>query len=542
LTSILAPVVGLFQSNPPTSAASASVAVSKSRKQDSEKKTDKPLWLAEAELMQDEVGLTCAVCQEGRTFQPSELLGLYCYVKKVAIPMELCGSRACIDGTNLLKELPATLPLSLLGTTVADDWFPTAKAAASNLSSDVSISFTVASSGGRRSSLFTTTVSAGNGIHLSCHRRARQADRSHPKAPKTEWDGAALRNNRVSCNVIFPLVTCRSSDVPLVAVESALTDHMTTVTNILGTTPKSTLWTVLHDVRLLLLRISYGESLSSDCGGGSIESNCKLLFYQFLMADMYERNAQVDQPEHATHARALSCGLLAACAIVTAKDLTLNSTVLTRGIADAATMGAITSVIFHNTHADGYSIEESTSGAEEYVHPHSKRQWLAGKDYFLQALIICAGRRHARCVEGSGCQTSRSTTARHRSSSFAEWDEVDMEIEEHNDETEAAGTNRASTCPASRKTRRSSTPTVEDFQNALRPMIMFYAIMDQISAEYTSSMSMQDVKIDEACQRMVATINDCQRSRSIHELFRKARVTMDHSEIIELLQKGMVSQ
>jgi hypothetical protein len=103
-------------------------------------------------------------------------------------------------------------------------------------------------------------VSAGNAIHSSCHSKARAADRHHPKAPKSEWEGASLRNSRVNCNVVLPLVSTKSSKVPLVAVEMALSDYQTAIGNMLGARPKTMLWTVLNDVRLLLLRIAYGES------------------------------------------------------------------------------------------------------------------------------------------------------------------------------------------------------------------------------------------------------------------------------------------
>jgi hypothetical protein len=42
----------------------------------------KPLWMLEMEAMEDETGLTCAICQEGHTLQPTELLGIYAYLKK----------------------------------------------------------------------------------------------------------------------------------------------------------------------------------------------------------------------------------------------------------------------------------------------------------------------------------------------------------------------------------------------------------------------------------------------------------------------------
>ena len=106
--SILAPVVGLFQSNPSNGAASTSPESSAVKpKTKGDKSAKKPAWLAEAEMMKDETGLTCAVCQEGRTLQPSELLGLYAYVKKVAIPNDRGGVRTLIDGTDLLKALPS---------------------------------------------------------------------------------------------------------------------------------------------------------------------------------------------------------------------------------------------------------------------------------------------------------------------------------------------------------------------------------------------------------------------------------------------------
>ena len=49
-----------------------------------------------------------------------------------------------------------------------------------------------------------TTVTPFNVIHMSCHHEAARADRSM-RVPKTEWEGAALRNSRVACNSLLPL-------------------------------------------------------------------------------------------------------------------------------------------------------------------------------------------------------------------------------------------------------------------------------------------------------------------------------------------------
>ena len=179
---------------------------------------EKPAWLEEMEAIEEDNGLVCVICQEGRKNQPSELLGLYAYVRKVVVPLEKCGSRSNIDGSVLLNSLSKCGLKSFADHREAKEWFPLGKAAGEHLATSSSIC--LSSLGSRRSSVFTTTVSAGNGIHLSCHIRARQVDRTHGKAPKSEWEGAKLRNGRVDCNIIFPLVSSRSSKVSLMSVDS----------------------------------------------------------------------------------------------------------------------------------------------------------------------------------------------------------------------------------------------------------------------------------------------------------------------------------
>ena len=545
---VLAPVLDLFRDSSPSNAAataSAEAGSSSSSKPKASKVGGKtspgmPAWMAEMELIEDETGLTCAVCQEGRTLQPTELLGLYAHIKKVSLPMDQRGSRYSIDGTALLKALPPTLPSSLAGSHAANVWYPVGRAAGEDLPAVISSSsLSVGSSASRRNSLFTTTVSAGNAIHFSCHRKARLADRNHPKAPKSEWEGANLRNNRVSCNAILPLVSNRSSKVPLMAVESALTEHQTAVSNLLGYTPKSMLWTILHDVRLLLLRMAYGESLNTDCGGGSLASNVQLLLYQLQTADMFDKDAQVDQPVQSQHARCLSSGFLAACAVVAAPESQGKSasslTQLTRGIADAAPMAALTSILFYNATNDE-SISSSSDNTESST-PHPKRQWVVGKEHFLRGLLICAGRRHALSLEGSGCGTARGPISRQRSSSFAEWDLEEQAAS--NLDTGAAGAASFSLGRGRAAARRSAkVATITDFSNVIRPMITFYAVVDQLSAEF--NLLQEDIDIGHSAERLVHCVEECQRAKSIHDLLDKAKVIMDHDEMMEYLQKGMV--
>jgi hypothetical protein len=526
--SLLAPVLGLFGASDSNIAdAESSAPLAKRRKKDKSASVAspplKPAWLTEMENMEDEDGLTCAVCQEGRTLQPSELLGLYAYVKKVSIPMNQCGARNSIDGTDLLVALPVAIPDSLETTQAGVEWFPRGKTAGEDLK-DSSRSSTLSSSiASNRRSTYTTTASAGNAIHFSCHTKARQADRSHPKAPKSEWEGASLRNSRVNCNVIMPLVSSRSSKVPLVAVDVALTDHQTAVSNLLNARPKSMLWTVLHDIRFLLLRMAYGEQLNADCGGGSLVSNAQLVLYQLLMADMFENDAQVDAPQTARHANSLSAGFLSACAIIKADDYDKRKQAsLKRGIADSSLMAALTCILFHNT-KDDYGASDKTEDA-----PHQKRRWVTGRDYFLRGLINCAGRRHALGVENSGCITNRNPIGRGRSTSFAEWDVVGEE--------DAMDTDS----PIDTSIRRSSSRAgIEDFRDALRPMIVYFAMMDQLSSDFV--LHMDDVKVEECANRLVHVIKKCHGAKSIQELLRKAKVTLDQGDIMDELQRGMLS-
>ena len=472
-----------------------------------------PAWMAEMESIEEENGITCAICQEGRKLQPKELLGLYAYITKVAVPLDQGGARSSMDGSTLLKSLPLSLPLPLAGNKQIKEWFSIGKATAA----DHAITSSYCSSvGGRRCSLFTTTVSAGNAIHINCHRRAKQVDRNHPKAPKSEWEGAKLRNGRVDCNIILPLVSSHSSQVPLFAVDSALSDHQASISNVLGTNAKSSLWTTLFDARFLLLRFAYGEALNTDCGGGSLASNCSLLFHHLTMGEMFEKNAQLEQPELSQHVRGLSAAFLAACAIVTDREPSVSDTIrssLTRGVADSAPMAALTCILLHNQRDDSDKSEEELQDK-----PHPRRRWVLGREYFLKGLIICAGRRKAIGINGSGCLTTRNTGKRMRSSSFADWDT----------EEQASPNN---------KTPESKQSTVDDFQSVLRPLLTLFAIFEAVSAEYHGQMD--DVQMQEASERLVRVIEQSLRCKNIHELITLAKANLSGDEMVALLQKGM---
>ena len=525
-----------------------------------------PAWMTEMEALEDESGLTCAICQEGRTLQPSELLGLYAYVKKVSVAGNKCGSRAGIEGTTLLMSLPPSLPSSLLGTHVDDSWFRPAKAAGNSLRSSRGSSSSLSqSASNRRMTHFVTTVSAGNAIHCSCHNRARSADKSHPKAPKSEWEGASLRNSRVSCNVILPLVSSKSSKVPLMAVDLALTDYQTVISNLLGARPKSMLWEVLHDARLLMLRMAYGEGLSADCGGGSLASNMSLLFYQLSLADMFTKDADHDSPETAKHSRALGGGFLAAIHLLEADDYRGGdsaSNTLWRAVADAAPMAAMTSILYNNASADGENKSDQNSGehddgtetdtAEE---PHPKRRWALNKDSFLRGLIVCAGRRHVLGADDSGCISSRNRHLgkRARASSFAEWDSsetannADPATDTNSSSstttttttTSGAGGAATATSPTTKSPNRRASQQIEGFAKILRPIVTLYAMLDKLASVFVPNMS--DEAVEQGAAEIVDMTTACHRATNIANLLEIAGVSLDHDKIVKDLKKGMVS-
>jgi len=495
---------------------------------------NKPAWMLELEAMEDEKGLTCAVCQEGRTLQPTELLGLYAYMKKIAIPSNRGGDRISIDGTVLLHYLPQSLPDSLSGSPIEKDWFLPAKSAVEAMKKlsrgTTGISLVTSSVSSSRPCNFISSVTAGNAIHCSCHARARTVDRNHSKAPKSEWEGASLRNSRVSCNVILPLISTHTVEVPVMSVETALADHQSAVTNLLGVRPKSMLWNTLHDVRLLILRMSYGEALNIDCGGGSLSSNTALIFHMLFMADMFVRDAKHDTPETVQHARELSSALLATSKILEADDYESersNTLRLCQGFADASPMAALCCILFCNTAIDDDSHSNKRRNNNVTGNsPLQKRRWNLHKNVFLCGLIRCAGRRYALGIHSSGCESTRRnvTDRRLRSTSFSEWALPDKN-------NIPSGTSRRSLL------LNSGAKTVDDYAKVLRPMITMFAILDCLSELF--SLNMDDESIEKSVERLVEVVQSCQSAPNIRSLMNQAKINLDDDKILYEIEAGI---
>ena len=70
-------------------------------------------------------------------------------------------------------------------------------------------------------------------------------------------------------------------------------------------------------------------------------------------------------------------------------------------------------------------------------------------------------------------------------------------------------------------------------------MIVFYAMMDQISIDFV--VNMDDSKVEANAVNLCQVIEDCRRCKNIKDLLNKAKVTLSEDEIIDELQKGMMS-
>jgi hypothetical protein len=368
-----------------------------------------------------------------------------------------------------------------------------------------------------------------------------------------------LRNSRVACNVIFPLVSSKTSKVPLITIETAMVEYNTIVTNTLGTRPKSILWNCLHDIRFLLLRMVYGEALGADCGGGSSSSNFLLLMYQLYTADFLAKNAEHDESlEVSRHAKGLSAGFLVGVEIVDDPNfdrIDSRSRRLERGVASeflfdpftvhksailqeltndkcvdsvAAPMAALLSILFFNsedTPASTTLDAQHQSCTETKRTPSPTRQWEVYKSKFLSGLIRCAGHRHSLGVADSGCLTSRGISTGRRNiekaRSFIDWS---------NDDDVSSGTKP-------REIQR--TTMIDDYSRALRPMITLYAIFDQLSKEFI--VDNDDERTQESSERLAAKLELCHKADSIHELFRVADIRDEDDAICKLFEKGATS-
>ena len=250
----------------------------------------------------------------------------------------------------------------------------------------------------------------------------------------------------------------------------------------------------------------------------------------------------------------MSAGFLAASAITHAPDYSKRSqSLLYRGMADSATMATLTCILFHNTRHDynsGAAGLSAIASSDENESPHPKRRWILGRDYFLRGLLNSAGRRHAMGIDGSGCSTAATSSSnlssgsrRRRTAGFADWDIVDeadlLELAGIDADMGSSFSGGASSSRMRTAASNGGSRNIDDFKDALRPMIVYFAMMDQLSNDFVATLD--DIKVEEFANHLVDVIYGCNCCKTIRDLLLKARVDLSDDEIMEELQKGMMA-
>ena len=205
------------------------------------------------DVQEDDDLLRCCVCREGYTCKPGQMLGMYVYVKPVHVALD--------DTMTIMAD---GLPLD------GDDV----------------------------DELGVCTVTHFNLIHYRCHQEAVKADKKL-KPPKSEWDGAMIRNAHTLTNALFPLLlpptaSTADDDVSFDQYAQAVETYWSRFQfSSRLTLPRFML--VMEDLKVLLLRYANEESFSADSRGGGRESNVALLVYLLQMALMCFSQCQIGE-------------------------------------------------------------------------------------------------------------------------------------------------------------------------------------------------------------------------------------------------------
>ena len=121
-----------------------------------------------------------------------------------------------------------------------------------------------------------TTVSHFNVIHYSCHKASAKVDASM-RPPKTEWEGATIRNLKTKCNNLLPICGPATNPVQYKRNVSCYIDRL----HALHATNLTNFECCVYDLRILLSRFSSRISFSVDANGGGPSHN--MLYLPFLV-------------------------------------------------------------------------------------------------------------------------------------------------------------------------------------------------------------------------------------------------------------------
>uniref|UniRef100_A0A7R9U1K9 E3 ubiquitin ligase UBR4 C-terminal domain-containing protein n=1 Tax=Pinguiococcus pyrenoidosus TaxID=172671 RepID=A0A7R9U1K9_9STRA len=207
-------------------------------------------WLQQAENLAEESGLACMICHEGYGLQPSSLLGVYGYMQPFTADRGAVeGAKLLLGGPEKAFEAGSVTKLKFCGT-----W------TSIRPMSDTSVPM-------------ASTVTAFRPIHQQCHAAASDAA-ANSKTSRSEWESATMRNSRMRTNVVIPLY---SPTVRAMDFRRALERYRSMAEGQCGMDSTGVLATVLHDARILSLRMAHRLDICKDAGGGSDVTNIALL-------------------------------------------------------------------------------------------------------------------------------------------------------------------------------------------------------------------------------------------------------------------------
>jgi E3 ubiquitin-protein ligase UBR4 len=166
-------------------------------------------------LLEEEEGLTCVICKEGYKLRPDDLLGFYIFVSSV--PQNTSQG-------DLLHVM--------------------------------------------------SLVTHFNAIHLQCHKEAARAEKSMRK-PKTEWEGATIRNQHTKCNNWFPIW---GPQIPKHDYASGLQWMFSSYSTV-----DSRFINEVYDLKLIIEKFAFEESFSRESRGGGPEHNMQAIPYLIQM-------------------------------------------------------------------------------------------------------------------------------------------------------------------------------------------------------------------------------------------------------------------
>ena len=114
-----------------------------------------------------------------------------------------------------------------------------------------------------------------NCIHFNCHNKAAQAERKMKK-PKTEWEGATIRNSYTKCNNWFPI---RGPLTKEDDYQKGIDKYFSSISGIcnVSSSDQQKAWILINDLNSLLMKFAKEVNFAKYAQGGTAMHNIKMI-------------------------------------------------------------------------------------------------------------------------------------------------------------------------------------------------------------------------------------------------------------------------